>query len=212
MYFLDLEMPCKKGFVNEHAIIQLGMVSSKNSLKYLSNVNPGMKFIKISQYCTDLTGIQKTELEIAPEFPEIFQQLKRYLNNKQQGIYVWGNADCRVLNNVCNRYRLPEVHVIDYQEELMKKFKLKSAPSLSDVCRLLNIKTDLQRHNALTDAKLLRAVYKTISRNFEDAKYLLRTNEYQKRIQELNRKYSDVVTSAGEFIKELPKKPHLVVL
>ncbi|MFS0864914.1 exonuclease domain-containing protein [Fredinandcohnia sp. 179-A 10B2 NHS] len=211
MYFLDLEMPCRKGFVNEHAIIQIGMVSSGNTLKYISNVNPGKKHMKISAYCTELTGIQKADLEVSPDFPTIFLELKRYFNNKQQEIYVWGDADSRVLENVCNRYGLPLIKVVNYQQVLMNKFKLKFNPSLSNVCKILNIKTELEHHNALTDAKLLRAVYKKIGKNPEEAKYLFRAAEYQKRIQEINKMYRDIVTLEGEYKKELPKVQEVVV-
>lgn len=93
----------------------------------------------------------------------------------------------------------------------MNKFKLKINPSHSNVCKLLNIKTELEHHNALTDAKLLRAVYKKISKNPEEAKYLIRTAEYQRRIQEINRMYREIVTIDGEYKKELPKAQEVVV-
>jgi DNA polymerase III epsilon subunit-like protein len=211
-FFLDIEMPNNRNFVNYHAIIQIGLVSSGKKLKFISNVNPGKKYLKISKYCMEFTGLTREDLENAVEFPEIYKSLKRYFfaNNK---IYTWGDKDAIVLNNVCERYKIPLItNLVDYQQELMESCKLDIKPSLSSVSKILNIETDLQLHNALTDAKLLRAVYKRVTTQPEQSKFLLRNADYRIKVQKLNSQYSDIVDFNGEMLIDIPKQQKLFVI
>lgn len=210
-FFLDIEMPNNRNFVNYHAIIQIGLVSSGKKLKFISNVNPGKKYLKISKYCMEFTGLTREDLENAVEFPEIYKSLKRYFPNNK--IYTWGDKDAIVLNNVCERYKIPLIsNLVDYQKELMEYCQLDIKPSLSSVSKILNIETDLQLHNALTDAKLLRAVYKRVTTQPEQSKFLLRKADYRRKVQKLNSQYSDIVDFNGEMLIDIPKQHKLFVI
>lgn len=211
-FFLDIEMPNKRNFVNYHAIIQIGLVSSGKKLKFISNVNPGKKYLKISKYCMEFTGLTREDLEMAVEFPEIYKSLKRYFFANEK-IYTWGDKDAIVLNNVCDRYRIPPItNLVDYQKELMESCQLDLKPSLLSVSKTLNIQTDLQLHNALTDAKLLRAVYRRVMAQPEQSKLLLREAEYRRKLEKLNSQYNDVVDFNGEMLIDITKGQKLFVI
>ena len=86
-------------------------------------------------------------------------------------MYVFGNYDQRVLNDVAKRYKLPKIKLIDYSDVLLKKICKKNDynHSLKSFMFALNIKLDnFIEHNPLWDAKLLFEIYKKINSLSDD--------------------------------------------
>lgn len=162
--YFDIETT---GLDNGAEIVSLAIVSDDNS--YQTYVKPD-DIHKLSVKgnngvsASDINGITESDVQDAPTFPEIFEEIKNRLSD--QKVVTYGDFDLRVLNQVCERHNLPliecsNVNLMDVYGEYdgtpssrggYKKHKLIDA--YASVC---NSTLD-NAHDALADTKAMIAI------------------------------------------------------
>ncbi len=60
---------------------------------------------KNGKSASDINGITEADIENAPTFPELYEEIKGHLSN--QKVVTYGDFDKRVLDQVCKRHNLP---------------------------------------------------------------------------------------------------------
>ncbi|MEG5059887.1 3'-5' exonuclease [Microcoleus sp. A2-C5] len=112
---LDLEATCcDKGSIarNDMEIIEIGAVMIKSTT--LTIVDEFQSFVKpirhpiLTEFCTSLTSIAQTQVEIAPTYPEASAMLKNWLSGYSNGVFgSWGDFDRKQFKKDSNFHQLP---------------------------------------------------------------------------------------------------------
>lgn len=135
----------------QHHICQIGLAwFTANGLSHVwkSEINPEVRFDGMSHYVHGLSG---RDVETAPTFPEISQQLAQLLDGSL--IVTHSNYDLTALQKTAGRYgmRLPELRWLDSCEVAKQMWPTLENHSLPAVATHLGIPIT-QHHNALDDA------------------------------------------------------------
>ncbi|MEG4286845.1 3'-5' exonuclease [Microcoleus sp. A006_D1] len=112
---LDLEATCcDKGSIarNHMEIIEIGAVMVDSTT--LTIVDEFQSFVKpirhpiLTEFCTSLTSIAQTQVEIAPTYPEASTLLKNWLSGYSNGVFgSWGDFDRKQFKQDSNFHQLP---------------------------------------------------------------------------------------------------------
>lgn len=195
-YFLDMEYASNPGH-SYGLIISIGLISLDGKEELRQLIRPSKK-INISRYCTELTGLSKEDLVDCPMLQDVYEDIFGSLG-KDDVIYAWGD-DGKVLKASAKSRAIDyNLNIIDYQDQIKKESKLFFSPGLKTTMNVLGLKDDYNHHDALDDAKMLRDIYMHLENNKNKKKKILkiRTFEYLRRLEQLNKEYSDVVKSDG---------------
>jgi len=191
IYFCDLEMPCTETSVDREAVISLSIVRLDGKVIIDDLIKPRKK-LKISSYCTELTGITREDLINKPYFTNVHSKISKLIKANDL-TYVWGNEDAKVYSNCCARYQLPmNINIVDYQKIIKVMCKLKYDMGLNNASISLGT-PERPCHNSLEDTLKLRDIYMYIESNKEDVKYTLRKAEYLHLLIRLNEQYKEVI-------------------
>lgn len=123
------------------------------------------------------------------------QKFKANINSADGvNFYTWGDTDLKVWDNICGRYKLQNrFKLIDFQNQLIKKCKLRKPPSLIKKLEMVNKGYRLEHHNPLDDAKMLKSICKKYKKFPQEVKLVLRRAEYEQDLVKLQQKYKDVL-------------------
>jgi DNA polymerase-3 subunit epsilon len=135
----------------QHHICQIGLAwFTANGLSrvWKSEINPEVRFDGMSQ-CVH--GLSERDVETAPTFPEISQQLAQLLDGSV--IVTHSNYDLKALQKTAGRYdmRLLELRWLDSCEVAKQMWPTLENHSLPAVAAHLGVPIT-QHHNALDDA------------------------------------------------------------
>jgi inhibitor of KinA sporulation pathway (predicted exonuclease) len=165
-YFIDFEAT---QFSNE--IISVGCVREDGETFYsLVNVQRN----KITPFITDLTGISKNDVEIAPSSDEVFENLYNWLSQDKSKaqFFCYGNNDIGFIRRNLNKTNsikaqmalsLIAFNLIDYSKAVIRHFGLIKSIALVKVLAYYRQEEKIeQNHNALEDALFLKEIYEKI--------------------------------------------------
>ncbi len=170
VYIVDVEATCWKekppdGEISE--IIQVGIVefdllSGSISSKVSYNIRP--QYSKVSQFCTELTGITPEEVKGEKTFSQVCDMIKErfpHLKNYTWGSY--GDYDRRHLKEMSDLYKRAYLFGgthINIKNLFALKCGLKKEVGMRKALRILNKELVGQHHNALDDALNITEIFK----------------------------------------------------
>jgi len=170
VYIVDIEATCWKekrpdGQISE--IIQVGIVefdlpSGSISSKVSHNIRP--QYSKVSQFCTELTGISAGQLEGEKNFSEFLDMTKeRFPHLKNYTWASYGDYDRKHLKGMSDLHKRPylfgRTH-INIKNLFALKWGLKKEVGMKKALRILNKELVGQHHNALDDALNITEIFK----------------------------------------------------
>jgi len=170
VYIVDVEATCWKekrpdGQISE--IIQVGIVefnllSGRISSKVSHNIRP--QYSKVSEFCTELTGITPGELEGEKNFSEFLDMIKeRFPHLKNCTWASYGDYDRKHLKEMSDLHKRPylfgRTH-INIKNLFALKWGLKKEVGMRKALRILNKELVGQHHNALDDALNITEIFK----------------------------------------------------
>lgn len=165
-YFIDFEAT---QFSNE--IISVGCVREDGDTFY-SLVNVAKN--KMTNFITELTGITKEDIEIAPSSDEVFTKFYDWLSQDKSRaqFFCYGNNDIGFIKKNLNKtttikaqmaLSIIALHLVDYSKSVSRHFGLIKSISLKKVLAYYRQVEEVeQNHNALEDALFLKEVYEKI--------------------------------------------------
>ena len=112
---IDFEATCSEDdYVarTEMEIIELGAVMVEAGSQafvdeFQSFVRPIRK-PRLTEFCTELTSIQQSEVDAAPSFAEMMIAFAGWLSRFDDAVFCsWGDYDCRQLHQDCDYHSVP---------------------------------------------------------------------------------------------------------
>jgi len=170
IYIVDVEATCWEekppdGQISE--IIQVGIVefdlpSGSISSKVGHNIRP--QYSKVSEFCTELTGITPEELEGEKNFSEFLDMIKeRFPHLKNYTWASYGDYDRKHLKEMSDLHKRPylfgRTH-INIKNLFALKWGLKKEVGMRKALKILNKELVGQHHNALDDALNITEILK----------------------------------------------------
>jgi inhibitor of KinA sporulation pathway (predicted exonuclease) len=159
-FFMDLEFLCDQEVVFEDDVIALCLLSEDDAYELTSLIRPYYDEFDVSEYCTNLTGIRKEDLESQPYFDEVYESMLEKVK-KEDTIYVWGDVDLEAV------YKLSleiagelEFRIVDFQEDVMALCNYKFRPGLQKVYQALTGDDDQRHHDVKSDTLMLKEIYR----------------------------------------------------
>ena len=170
VYIVDVEATCWKekrpdGQISEIiqvGIVELNLLSGSISSKVSHNIRP--QYSKVSEFCTELTGITPEELEGEKNFSEFLDMTKeRFPHLKNYTWASYGDYDRKHLKEMSDLHKRPylfgRTH-INIKNLFALKWGLKKEVGMRKALRILNKELVGQHHNALDDALNITEIFK----------------------------------------------------
>ena len=168
-FYIDFEAT---QFTNH--ILSIGCVSETGAC-FKSLVRPlDMKHHKLTRFITDLTGITKEDLEQAPDTNQVFNMFYQWWCNnwgdETPEFICYGNCDKGFVRATLNYVTdlkaimilsLIHTHIVDYGPTVAKHFG-RSAVGLKRVYNLIKNEDEMQKHDALEDAEMLKFILENL--------------------------------------------------
>lgn len=170
VYIVDVEATCwkeKRPDAQISEVIQVGIVefdllSGNISSKVSHNIRP--EYSKVSEFCTELTGITVEELKGEKNFSEVCDMIKeRFPHLKNYTWASYGDYDRRHIEEMSNLHRRPHLFGkthINIKNLFALKWGLEKEVSMRKALRILNKELVGQHHNALDDALNITEILK----------------------------------------------------
>ncbi|MFY8351631.1 exonuclease domain-containing protein [Pseudoalteromonas sp. SSM20] len=112
---------------------------------------------KLSKFCTELTGITQSELDVAEPFPKLFANFIDWLPSDAEYIFAtWGAYDLVQLNIDCASHGMPEFSpstTLNLKIAFKEARNLKKKVGLKRALEIANLSYEGNHHRALDDAK-----------------------------------------------------------
>lgn len=152
-------------------IIQIGAIKLDKNLNTIGTFNRYIKpsiFLRVSEFITELTGITTEQLMDEKEFPEVYHEFTRFIENKDSILCIWGLSDIRELfrntqyHNI-NNQSLPRsyINIQPYTSEFLG-FPSQKLLKLEYAVKMLGIKSDFKFHDAVNDAYYTAEIFKKV--------------------------------------------------
>lgn len=155
---LDAEATCSEPQLPFQEIIEIGVCSMHiKSLKISDPISILVKPTKteITEYCTNLTGITKEDVESGSSLEDAFEFLKEEFNSRNVPWASWGNWDRRQIEKEAAdkelKYPMSGAH-LDIKTMFSIVFGLSESCALNKAMELLGLKFKGIQHNAGDDA------------------------------------------------------------
>jgi len=165
-YYLVLDLAatcCDRGTIarNQMEIIEIGAVMVES--KTLTIVDEFQTFVKpirnpmLTEFCTSLTSIAQTQVEIAPTYPEASVLLKNWLSSYSNGVFgSWGDFDRQQFKKDSNFHQLP--FPIAYPHVNLKKIftktqGLRKRYGMAQALELVNLPLEGTHYRGIDDAR-----------------------------------------------------------
>lgn len=163
---VDLEATCcDRGTipVTEMEIIEVGAVVARSDGSVLASFERRVRpvlHIKLTQFCTSLTGIEQRDIDDAETLPAVLAAMSDWLQSAAPGGLMrwasWGAYDFRQFQQDLRRHGiagcLPDQH-LNLKKLFAKQQCLKKRPALSTALALTGLQFDGRPHHALDDAR-----------------------------------------------------------
>jgi inhibitor of KinA sporulation pathway (predicted exonuclease) len=162
---IDLEATCAEGKERENyrrasESIELGWVVVNPLYEIEKEGDELIKPVRnpiLTKFCTTLTGIAQSDIDLAPTFPFIMERLKGYLGGNLQSNYIlgsWGDYDNAQLIRDCafHSYSYPFGLYINLKNVFAIKRKIVPC-GLQKALEICGLTFEGQPHCGLDDAK-----------------------------------------------------------
>lgn len=171
-FFMDLEFLCDQYQVYEDQIIALCLLSEEDDqYTYLTYVRPDSDDFEVSNYCTNLTGIQQSDLLDKPYFEAVYDDLLAEVA-QEDTIYVWGDTDLEAIYKASIEISGElEFNIVDFQQIFIDFCGYRFRPSLKKVYQALTDDDSLHHHDVQSDTMMLKTIYRIFH---EDKKSAMR--------------------------------------
>lgn len=180
MMILDVEHTCTEdGSIppDEREIIELGAVivdlkSIKIIDEFSSLIKP-QRHPKISNFCSQLTGITQSELDDSDNFETVFSNFLNWYPITSKVLFAtWGSYDLVQINIDCKFHNLERFSpnaVLNLKKAFKNVNKLKKPVGLAKALVLCQREYEGSHHRALDDAtntvKLLPSIFNTLEKS-----------------------------------------------
>ena len=169
MIILDLEATCwEHDLLNhEQEIIEIAGLKLNNYGDEISRFHSMVKpqlHPYLSRYCTELTGIEQSELDHAPYFPEVWEQFITWAGDESNlTILAWGDGDLRLFENSWDIHNMDEAFIgryIDFKSWYCESKQFGKKIGLLKALRKERIEFEGDHHRAMPDAENLLKLYR----------------------------------------------------
>lgn len=178
MHYLivDLEATCCRDHSipkHEREIIEVGAViydtqSNEVTADFQRYVHP-VRHAKLTEFCTQLTGIGQSQVDSAATFPVVFAEFSTWVQRFPEIVFMhWGSYDRKALMADCQfhkiAYTLPETS-IDFKKLFYNKMNLGKRAGLNETLQKVGLSFEGKPHSALSDAKNMARLVQILSRS-----------------------------------------------
>jgi inhibitor of KinA sporulation pathway (predicted exonuclease) len=164
-YFMDLEFLCDENCVYEDDIIAISILCEDESFELTSLICPDSDDFKVSDYCTELTGIQHHDLIDQPYFADIYDDLLTHVFPEDE-ILVWGNTDLEAIYKASLALSDQlEFKIVDFQETFKDYCNLNFRPGLKKVYEAITQDHEIVHHDVRNDTLMLMEIYKQFTKD-----------------------------------------------
>ncbi len=161
--YIDLELTCWENVLpptgEKNEIIQIGLVEVDNSnlsIRREKNIYVKPIHSSISEYCTNLTGIKKSDISSKGRpLNEALSTIQKEFGPNSKMCFAWGK-DNDAINDACIEMMIRnpfQESMIDLGLIFRSTFDIKQNLSLPAALEFLNLKFEGKQHDALVDAK-----------------------------------------------------------
>jgi len=161
---VDFEFTVKQGFGSPRAwfpeIIEVGAVrineaGELDNEHYSAFVKPRF-YPKLTMDCYGITGIRQEDVDGGVPLETALTALKKLAPNPDTWLVAWGDADRRILGNVCHKYGLDYPYIwenyCDLAESYQLFYNLERKSSLKNAVQAMQVEKVGIFHSALDDA------------------------------------------------------------
>jgi inhibitor of KinA sporulation pathway (predicted exonuclease) len=166
MYYLivDLEATCCRDHSiakHEREIIEIGaVVFDTNRAEVVADfqryVRP-VRHAKLTDFCTQLTGIRQAQVESAETFPTVFAEFSTWVQQFPDLVFMhWGSYDRKALMADCYFHRIAYTLLetsIDFKKLFYNKMNLGKRAGLNETLQKVGLTFEGKPHSALSDAR-----------------------------------------------------------
>lgn len=159
---VDLEATCWEGdFPRENMeIIEIGAVELSSAQgpitrQFSEFVRPVIQPV-LSDYCTQLTSIQQTDVLMANTFPKVFQRFVDWIGNTPFVFGSWGAFDLKQLKRDCMRHQLHFPAMLEQHSNIKRVYaKLRRIPPcpMTQALALEGLSLEGIHHRGIDDAR-----------------------------------------------------------
>ena len=152
---VDVECTCWQQQKHPHEIIEIGAVLYRPGVGIVSDfqtyVRPKNR-PEISQFCTDLTGIEQDDIEDAPSFPVALSHLSLF-GGKEMFMVSWGDFDRNQFLKDCRNHYLevPFVGHLNLRRLYTARYNT-GMISLAEAVEHSGLSFEGRQHSGLDDA------------------------------------------------------------
>ncbi len=169
----DLEATCweRSNTLNlSHEIIEIGAVKLDQHLNEISLfqcfVKPTINPI-LSDFCTELTSIQQSDVDQAPTFEDAIDQFVRWIDDHEPVVLSWGYYDKSQLIKECEEKKVKSeiIQLLNNHHSLKHEFAeiTKRKPcGMQKALNILNIELIGTHHRGIDDAQNIAKIFKNI--------------------------------------------------
>lgn len=164
----DLEATCDNK-VDDYPsiIIEIGAVDNKGE-EFNTFVKPVEAPI-LTDYCTELTTIQQSDVDNAPTYPEAHRVFFEYLMREDCTVFSWGAYDKRQIKKEMKQNGLhKELEFIEENFVNLKDFYTEvtgfKAKGMKKTLRKFNIPLDGTHHRGIDDSRNLMKIFEKLIR------------------------------------------------
>jgi inhibitor of KinA sporulation pathway (predicted exonuclease) len=157
---MDLEFLCDQYQVYEDVMIAICVLSTDDSYELVSFIQPDSDDFEVSDYCTELTGINKETLLNQPFFIDLYDELIENIAGEDE-ILVWGNMDLEAFYKASMEIAGElEFNIIDFQTEFMEYCDISFRPGLKKVYAALTGDESVVHHDVKNDTFMLKEIHR----------------------------------------------------
>ena len=161
---VDVEATCSNdGVVPRHEmeIIEIGAVMQdartfEIESEFQSFIRP-VRHPELTQFCTELTGINQDHLANAPSFAKALEGMKEWMHSFDDSLFCsWGDYDRNQFTQDCAYHRFDyPFHSghMNLKAEFSRAVGLKKKLGISEALRYFGLEFDGSLHRGLDDAK-----------------------------------------------------------
>lgn len=165
MHFIvtDLEATCNQPQIpnDEREPIEIGAVVVNDKLEIIGEFETFIKptiHPKLTDFCINLTSIQQTDVDDAPNYTEAYTQFQQWFTQFEDPIFCsWGAYDYRVLKLMCERYNIPfhfkDSECFNLKELFSEKQNISRGLGLSKAFNYAGLTFEGTKHRGIDDAR-----------------------------------------------------------
>ncbi len=170
-FFMDLEFLCDQHEVNEDVMIAICVLSQDDSYELVSLIRPDEEDFEVTEYCTNLTGIKKSDLLDQSYFSELYDELLETIAEEDE-VLVWGNTDLEAFYKASLEIAGElEFNIIDFQTEFKDYCGMGFRPGLKKVYSALTDDEAIVHHDVKSDTFMLKEIHRIF---YDDKKMAMR--------------------------------------